>query len=229
MKLRNNLLYLGYFIISFPIAIAQEVGTSLKNSHTLKIHANVNPYEFGTTFSHQYYPSKNTGIQTNISLLFPVDYSYDDEDYSISGIGYRINPEFRFYTGRRTTNRMASFFVGAGPMLKYFKKSKREWNSAFDSNTGNLYKKLDVSTFKNFSYGIMAIIGVEGFFDQAKRFTFEASYSLGLTQNRLKIDGDKPTYNEDFILRDISVSNESEGLLPYVDFRLGIGYRFGKK
>lgn len=222
------ILLIGAIILNTIVVFGQEQSEGLKYSHTIKIHGNANPYETGATLSHQYYLGKRTGIQTNISFLFPIDDSYNTTDYAISGSGYRITPEFRFYPSRKHAHRTTSFFMGGGPILKSFQMREREWNQVFDKNTGTHYSQLSITKYDNLSYGMMAVIGIEGYFDKPKRFTFEASYSFGITSNRIKMTGDTAVGRNNFLFEDISVSNRNDGVLPYVDFRFGIGYRFGK-
>ncbi len=210
-------------------AWAQPRNTELMGDHTLKVHANTNPYEWGLGASYQLYTRQSTGIQANVDVLFPEGYGlYDGEGEGIRGAGIRLNPEWRYYMNRKARNNMTSFFVGAGPLIKTMWIHQAEWRWKQNDLVAGPYSRLDISTYRNISAGLMGRIGVEAYIGYAQRLVFEASYGFGLTQNWVRTTGDGPRLERQggvISLDELSVSNQRSGFYPYIDMRCGLGYR----
>lgn len=162
--------------------------TELKGDHTFKIQGSATPYEGGAGISHQYYLTQHLGLQTNVDILFPSRNLYFySEDYKLSGIGWRLLPEFRYYTNREERDNMTSFFLGGSPIIKYIQFGESAWERRFDDVTLTSYKQLYVANYRNFALGLMGRGGIEAYIGRAQRLVFEGSLGLGFTQNWVKI------------------------------------------
>lgn len=215
-------------------AHAQSRNTELAGDHTLLLHVNTNPYEWGLGGSYQLYSHQSVGIQTNLDVLFPEGYGlYDDEGEGIRGLGIRLNPEIRYYARRKARNNMTSFFMGIGPLFKAIRLHESQWRWHQNDFVSAPYSRLEISDFRNISVGAMGRVGIEGYIGRAQRVVFEASYGFGLTQNWVTVTGDEPQSsrpNDFLMIEEISVSNRRSGFYPYIDVRFGIGYRlFGTR
>ena len=223
-----RLLVIFVCVASTVAALAQPRNTELMGDHTIKVQANTNPYEWGLGASYQVYTTQHTGIQANVDVLFPEEYDqYEEEGEQLRGFGVRLNPEWRYYTSRTARNNMTSFFIGAGPLLKTMRIQEAEWRLKQNDLVSGLYSRLDVSTYRNISAGVMGRIGMEGYIGHAQRLVFEVSYGFGITQNWVKTTGDGPRPRRNVLipLDDLSVSNQRSGFYPYIDVRAGVGFR----
>ncbi len=193
------------------------------------LHVNTNPYEWGLGGSYQLYTRQSMGVQVNLDAQFPEGYGqYDEAGEGVRGLGIRLNPEFRYYARRKARNNMTSFFMGIGPLVKTMRMQESEWRRQWAEFVSAPYSQLQITEYRNLSIGAMGRIGIEGYIGRAQRVVFEASYGFGLTKNRVRINGDEPSWGRSnglFWIEDISVSNRRSGLYPYIDVRFGIGYR----
>jgi len=224
------------FFISLSLCLlatdtfGQYRNTELKGDHTVKIMGHIGPSEGGTGIAHQYYFRQSLGVQTHLDVVFPASggYHYKDE-YKLSGLGWRLAPELRYYTRRKARNNMTSFFWGLGPFIKYIQFDERTWERRYPSASIS-YQQLNITNYRNFALGLMGRGGIEAYIGKPQRIVFEASFAFGVAQNWVTTKGDTPnsddryTYNEP-ILSD----NRNRGFYPDMDVRVGIGYRlFGK-
>jgi len=197
-----------------------------KGQQVIKAYGNLNLFEGGATAAHLYYISNTLGIQTNLSVLFDVTEEIRNSDDYSSGNGLRFNPEIRYYPNRKKPNKHTSFFMGGGPIFKIYKAKEQSWRTIGSIMERERYQQFSYTSYQNISYGLMATLGIEGYVGKKKNFLFDLAYSFGLTQNHIRTGGDLYYQGHNNFDEILGVSNRKSGILPYIDLKVGFGYRF---
>lgn len=210
------------------IACAQYRNAVMKGGHTLKLHLPFNPNEIGLGASYQYYVEERLGLQFNVDMLYPVRLALFLRDNArLSGLGIRVAPELRYYATKVNRGNKARLLIGGGPMFKAIRVNERYWGARAGGEESSNASKPLLGTYKNKSFGLMGRIGAEVYPGDSGRWLIEGSLGLGVTYNQVKKYGDQIPFRDGFsFLEDISVSNRNSGILPYIDIRAAIGYRF---